>query len=116
MSWAAMARSSGTTASRARMVRLCVMAGSSASMAIRPLAHKLPPCQCAAMDVEILAFDGLLQIRGVLACGPAGVLTGSGYGEGLPSGGPGSAVLAAAGYAGVAAGGSSGVAGDPGRG
>src|ERR1700751_41999 len=59
MSWAAMARSSGTTASRARMVSLCVMAGSSASVAILPLADKLPRCQCAARDVEILTFDGV---------------------------------------------------------
>jgi hypothetical protein len=30
---------------------------------------------------------GLLQIRGVLACGPWPGLTGSGYGEGVPAGG-----------------------------
>jgi hypothetical protein len=46
---------------------------------------------------------GLLQIRGVLACGPGLVLTGSGYGEGVSPGGPGSAVFVPAGYAGVAA-------------
>src|SRR3984957_13631624 len=58
MSWAAMARSSGTTASRARMVSLCVMTGSSARAAILPLVHRLLPCQCAAMNIEILVFDG----------------------------------------------------------
>src|SRR5216683_1787455 len=75
MSWAAMARSSGTTASRARMVSLCVMAGSSARVAILPLAHKLSPGQCAAMDVEILVFDGVedLDVFGpVSALAPAG--------------------------------------------
>ena len=58
-----------------------------------------------AMDAALYPIDGLLQIRGVLACGSWPGLTGSGYGEGVPAGGPGSAVFAAAGYAGVAAGG-----------
>src|SRR5260370_8395381 len=75
MRWAAMARWGGTTASRARMVSLCVMAGSSARVAILPLAHKLSPGQCAAMDVEILVFDGVedLDVFGpVSALAPAG--------------------------------------------
>src|SRR5215472_17277302 len=69
MTWAAMARSSGTTASRARMVSLCAMAGSSVSMAILPVAPKLPVRQCAAMDVEILVFDGVedLDVFGPLS-------------------------------------------------
>src|SRR5580704_6981490 len=76
MSWAAMARSSGTTASRAKMVSLRVMAGSSASMAIRPLANKLPPCQCAAMNVEILAFEG---VEALDVFGPLSALAGAGF-------------------------------------
>src|SRR5258708_35266842 len=75
MSWAAMARSSGTTASRARMVSLCVMAESSVRMAFPPLAGKRTACQCAAMNVEILVFDGVedMDVFGpVSALAPAG--------------------------------------------
>ena len=49
-------------------------------------------------------LHGLLQNHGVSGCGPLPGLTGSVHGEGVPSGGPGSAVSASAGYAGVAAG------------
>src|ERR1700734_1889539 len=84
MSWAGMARSSGTTASRARMVSWCVMAGSSASMAILPLAQNLPPGQSAAMNpamnapmnVEILVFDG---VEALDVFGPLSALAGAGF-------------------------------------
>src|SRR5258708_17130481 len=75
MSWAAMARWSGTPASRARMVSLCVMAESSVRMAFPPLAGKRTACQCAAMNVEILVFDGVedMDVFGpVSALAPAG--------------------------------------------
>src|ERR1700722_12384007 len=87
MSWAAMARSSGTTASRARMVSLCVMAGSSASLAILPLAPYPTTCQSAAMNVEILVFDG---VEALDVFGPLSALAGAGFEVALVAdGGPG---------------------------
>ncbi len=70
----------------------------------------------AADGAPFAVVGGLLQNRGVSGCGPLPVLTGSVHGEEVPSGGPGSAVLVPAGYAGVAAGGSSGAPGDHGGG
>src|SRR5690242_14280106 len=63
-------------------------------------------------DVTSWRSGGLLQNRGVSGCGVCPGLTVSVHGEELPSGGPGSAVSASCGYAGMAAGGSSGAPGD----
>src|SRR5215471_14670777 len=68
------------------------------------------------VDATSTSYHGLLQNRGVSGCGLVLVLTGSVHGEGVPPGGPGSAVFVPAGYAGVAAAGSPGVAGDRGGG
>ena len=57
------------------MVSLCVMAESSVRMAFPPLAGKRTACQCAAMNVEILLFDGVedMDVFGpVSALAPAG--------------------------------------------
>src|ERR1700683_1078219 len=83
MSWAGMARSSGTTASRARMVSLCVMAGSSASMAILPLAPyatTVPVCCHGRGNPGLRRGRGPRRIRfsGGLLRGLAGSIRGTG--------------------------------------
>src|SRR2546429_9470724 len=79
----------------------------------RPVRQSAHPYDVAAATMQL---HGLLQNRGVSACGVCPGLTGSVDGEEVPSGGPGSGVLVPAGYAGVAAGGASGGAGGHGGG